>query len=432
MERRQHGLYRRDEPGLAGRRHVVARLRQGSGQPFQAARNVEMRRREILRAGRIVPDHQRQAFLGRRLAAQRGEAGDLGHESLKLARNRNRLAVLDRVDDHRVARPPGLRQGEEGRDQVLCHAALRSLPMRDAALAVADSLDDGNVEREEFRGPGRAVLEMGRDQQHVRLGRADLAAQRLRPGIAGPEHERHDAARLGARDQRVDDARFHAGYRAAMNDHRKARRAGRPAGLAPAPVIRERGERARRRGMIEARPRQRHGRRDRGEVPASAKGGGIGEESGKIGLATGHIIGDQAPRMLRRQVAEGGLTATDADPRRAARAQRFTEPRIDRGKVVRPRRVDDDEAGAFDERRGRRSGGFHISPLQREARALSQPFQPIEPARQDEGDRHDPNPVAARDLPGHRGHGKARPWQRQGEDEQNEPPHDQNRTVMPA
>ena len=210
----QQALQPRDEFFLGRQgRDVVAGLAQGVGGAAQAARDVHVRGRQVLLAGGIVPEHQRQLLLtgGLALQARQGQ-GTVGH-GLGLGRNGHHVVVglAGGGGDLNVGDAGVFGLGQEEGNFHHRQALGVGLPGSGIAMAVSGGLDDGQAQFREFAAPSFGVEhDLGVDD-HVGQGRpVFIGAQQLAQAALGQHavEDRHGdgALLLDACHQVVDHA----------------------------------------------------------------------------------------------------------------------------------------------------------------------------------------------------------------------------------
>ena len=194
-------------------RDVVAGLAQGVGGAAQAARDVHVRGRQVLLAGGIVPEHQRQLLLAGRLALQPCQGqGSVGH-GLGLGRDGHHVVVglAGGGGDLDVGDAGVFWLGQEEGHFHHRQALGVGLPGRGIAMAVAVGLNDRQAQFREFAAPSLGVEhDLGVDD-HVGQGRpVFIGAQQLSQAALGQHavEDRHGdgALLLDARHQVVDHA----------------------------------------------------------------------------------------------------------------------------------------------------------------------------------------------------------------------------------
>ncbi len=307
VQRAQHPLARRDGPRLVHRRAgIVAVRRQRGLDGDDAAGNVQVRGSQVLLAGRVVPEHQRQLLVRRRRAAQRHQAAQLGDQGIGLGGQQVAHARCRGGQDQRIADPPALRAGQEHGGRPGRHAAGGRGPVGRRAVAEAERLDHRHVQRPEVPAPRRAVAQVGEIDQDVDAARAEDARQALRIGRVGPEHEGQQSGRFGALDQFVHFPGQQVGDHAGVDQEGDPARGGTggiPPRRLPGQIVLHALEDAGRARMIEAGLRQAAGRREqvRGRIAPVAHGPRQGEEAPEVVRAAGGIQGRQRAGHGRRQ-----------------------------------------------------------------------------------------------------------------------------------
>ncbi|MNM70069.1 hypothetical protein D3C81_816880 [compost metagenome] len=294
--RREQGRQLLDQRLLVAGLDLVSLLLECRQQGFQAARDVEEGRAEVLLPRRIVVIEHRHLLLGVRRPLQVDQRQRLAHQPTHLLVDADDVAIgfagvggNQRIDHAGILR---LRQVE--RDVLGFQHHRVGLPVRLLALAVGHGLQHGQAQALELGlAPFAVEHDLGVDQHAVQR----LAVRRQHPGDFAVGHGRHverQGQRAGLLDppQRVVDESGQSGIQVALveqhGDHRRRRVRVDPL---PAQVVRDVSEYPP--GVvrvIDARLRIAHGFHTIRRALVEHLAVELAEESGEVGRAAMVIV----------------------------------------------------------------------------------------------------------------------------------------------
>ena len=225
----EQALQQKRERLFVGGLGAVALGLQGAKRGRQAARQIHETGREVLLAGRIVPEEDRHAFVGRGLALQLDKVQGFARHCGGLRFDRDQLLVA-RTRGHRdldVGDARVFSLGQIERHIVQRHALRIGLPLRRIAAPPGHGLDHRQPERLEFGAPPFRIkrdLRVDDDIGHRLAVEHDHAPHRVCVEHRAVERQGDRALRFDAPDHVVDESGLARGDALLMKGDRDGRR----------------------------------------------------------------------------------------------------------------------------------------------------------------------------------------------------------------